>query len=506
VLLPASIVAAVVALLAYASRDALRPATEVRVVPVVVRTAAAPQGGAGPAAFTLQAPGWVEPDPYPVAVTALTDGVVEEVLVLEGERVEKGRVVARMIGDDARIALARAEAAVVRREGELAKVEAMHVGAQSEWDHPVERTRAVDAAQAMLAEARAELERLPSDIAAEQARVTELEDAARRKAQSAAVDAASESELIQTRLKLEAQRAVLAFTKANRPVLEAKVRQHEAALKAATENAKLRIAERQMLGECQAMVTEALAALDEARAARDEAKLRLSRMEVRSPAAGVVLSRHAEPGSTMMLNTDNARSAHVVRLYDPARLQVRVDVPLADAAKVSVGQAAKVVVGVLPDRTFDGVVTRISPEADIQRNTLQVKVRITDPAPELKPEMLARARFADVTAGSGTATTSSQQVFAPADMLRTVAGGNTADVWVVDRGSGRAARRSATLGEGRADGWVAVADGLRPGDALIAGDTSSLREGQRVKVVGAADAPGTAEPVDSAKGGSHGAH
>ena len=63
-----------------------------------------------------------------------------------------------------------------------------------------------------------------------------------------------------------------------------------------------------------------------------------------------------------------------MRLYDPKRLQVRVDVPLADAAKVRVGQQAKVVVGVLPDRTFDGEVTRVVHEADIQRNTLQVKV------------------------------------------------------------------------------------------------------------------------------------
>ena len=68
------------------------------VVPVVVRMAT-DSGGGG--LGTVQASGWVEPDPYPVAVTALTEGVVAEVLVLEGQAVKKGQTVARMVSDDA---------------------------------------------------------------------------------------------------------------------------------------------------------------------------------------------------------------------------------------------------------------------------------------------------------------------------------------------------------------------------------------------------------------------
>lgn len=517
VLLPLCIGGAAVALLAYASRDALLPAAEVRVVPVVVRTAPADPGdrgrsASGEGAFTIQAPGWVEPDPYPVAVTALTDGVVAEVLALEGQTVKKGDVVARLVADDARLALAQADAAVRQRKADLARARATHAAAKGDWDNPTERTRAVAAGEAMLAESRAELERLPALVAAEEARAEELDDAARRKAQSAATNAATESELVQATLKAKAQRAVLASTRASLPALQAKARQQEAELAAASTNARLRIPERQALDEAEAAVALAEGALAHAEALRDEARLRLDRTEVRAPADGVVMSRHAEPGSAMMLNTDNPRSAHVVRLYDPAKLQVRVDVPLADAARVSIGQRAKVVVGVLPDRTFDGVVTRIVPEADIQRNTLQVKVRIEDPAPELRPEMLARVRFADVS-GTSIATTqpattaTSQQVFAPESML-TRGGDGRSQVWVVDRASGRAETRAVAVGEARADGWVAVREGLSPGDELIAGDTSALRPGQRVRVVGEADAPAEISPngSETTKGGSHGAH
>ena len=39
----------------------------------------------------VQAPGWVEADPFPIAVTALTDGIVEEMLALEGQPGRTGR-------------------------------------------------------------------------------------------------------------------------------------------------------------------------------------------------------------------------------------------------------------------------------------------------------------------------------------------------------------------------------------------------------------------------------
>src|SRR5687767_2034604 len=91
VALPAALLLVTAGLLAYAARDALRPATPVRVVPVVVRTvqdagpAAGPGGGGASTAgggATVQAPGWVEPDPFPPAGPALADGGAREALGL----------------------------------------------------------------------------------------------------------------------------------------------------------------------------------------------------------------------------------------------------------------------------------------------------------------------------------------------------------------------------------------------------------------------------------------
>ena len=515
VLLPGALLAATAGLLAYSARDALRPATAVRVVPVVVRTVQdAPgeggaSGGGGGSAATVQAPGWVEPDPFAVTVSALTDGVVKEVLVVEGQAVKEGDVVVRLVDDDAKLAMARAEADLAAREGERDAARAALEAARREWDNPVERTRAVSSAEALVAQASAELDRLPVEVDAERARADELADALRRTEANVARQAVGEGELVQARLRLKAQQALLASTQARKPVLEATVRQHEAELVAARRAAELRIAERRALDEATAALRKADAAVRQADVARDEARLRLDRVEVRSPAGGVVMSRHVEPGSKLMLSGTEARSAHAVRLYDPRRLQVRVDVPLADASHVGVGQAAKVVVGVLPDRTFDGVVTRLVHEADIQRNTVQVKVAIKDPSPELKPEMLARVRFAPAAqttdAPGAGGLPASQRVFAPRHLLRRDGAPGQARAWVVDKGRGVATLRSVTLGGATSGDWVAVASGLLPGDALISGDPSALAEGTRVRVVGEDDGIVTAAPAGTA-GGSHGAH
>src|SRR5690606_19427044 len=136
--------------------------------------------------------------------------------------------------------------------------------------------------------------------------------------------------------------------------------------------------------------TEEKRRLEHARIELAEAQLRAARLEIKSPIDGVAMRRWIVPGSVGSMGSDNPEMARVAELYDPLHLHVRVDVPLADAAKISVGQQAQIVVEVLSDRTFSGTVTRITNLADIQKNTLEVKVALDNPAPELKPDMLAR--------------------------------------------------------------------------------------------------------------------
>lgn len=434
--LPMAVVLFAIALLAYVARDALIPAIEVDVVPVVTRAAAQtdeareddPSGRQNAAqarepAIVAQAPGWIEPDPYAITVQPLTSGVVEEVLVLEGDRVAKGDVLVRLIAEDAALRVRRA--------------------------------------RAELGELQASLNRAAAALAAAEARRDELHDEVERKFELVAVGGISPGEFAR---------------------LEHRLRSQEAEVDAA-----------------RAMQEQADAAVDRQHIVLEEAKLTLERTVIRAPIDGIVLSRSVVPGTRIAAAGDGPGEAHfpgVMRLYDPSNLQVRADVPLTDAAKVRVGTIARITTEIVPDHAFEGEVTRIVHLADIQRNTVQVKVRIHDPSPLLKPEMLSRVRFLSrgetALAGDTTRTrgepaasdTGSLRVFALHDALLNL-NGNQAQVWIVEPtpgGRGRIAKlRDITIGERDGD-LILVQSGLRPGDRLILNPPASLQPDMRVRL------------------------
>jgi multidrug efflux pump subunit AcrA (membrane-fusion protein) len=343
VLLPFAILVAAAGLLGYAARSALWPSIDVWVVPVVAKPvvggAAAPAGGQGgprsgapgQGQILVQAPGWVEPSPYAINVPALTEGVVKEVLVLEGQSVMEGQPVARLIDEDAKLVLLRAEAELVERRAEGTKAEA--------------------------------------ELAAAVARVNEVKDEVDRKRGLVQAGGISEGQFARLELRLASMNKEIEAARAAVNAAGAAVNTHEVLC--------------------------------------TEARLALERTEVRAPASGVVLSRLVEPGSRIsMAKSGDAMAGTVARLYDPEFLQVRVEVPLGDVAKIGVGTPAEIVTEALPDTVFRGRIIRVVHEANIQRNTVQVKVSIDQPVPTLKPEMLTRVRFYSVAAagkaGRGT--------------------------------------------------------------------------------------------------------
>ena len=476
--LPVAIVVVALALLGFAARHSLSPAVDVQIVRVVTK----PVAGAS-ASVTVQAPGWVEADPFPIYVPALSPGVVEEVLVLEGQRVQAGQTVVRMIADDARLALDLAQAQLADRRAQLGTAEAVLIAAQSDWDHPIERDRAVATGQAVMEQTTATRTQLDAEIAVQEAKLAELQDNHRR-LEALGPDAASRSQVVQAALRRDAQRATLDVTRQDKGILDARVLEAQANLVAAREHRRLRIAERRALEVALAGVDTLQAQIVQAQVEVAQAQLRLDRMEVRSPVAGVVMRRLAVPGSKLMLDMDSKLSANAMHLYDPNKLQVRVDVPLADAARVGLDQLAEVTVDVLPDTRFVGQVTRIVHEADIQKNTLQVKVAIRNPIPQLKPEMLARVRFLAAAPTEG-GMESAVRAFVPERLLKEQAG-TTAALWLVTA-TDRATRRSITLGTTRQAGWIDVVSGINPGDVLIVNTPAELKEGQRVRIVGEKD-------------------
>jgi multidrug efflux pump subunit AcrA (membrane-fusion protein) len=118
-------------------------------------------------------------------------------------------------------------------------------------------------------------------------------------------------------------------------------------------------------------------------------------------------------------------------------------------------------------------VTRFVHRADIQKNTLEAKVRIHNPSELLKPDMLARVRILQPTALEGERVTRTvPRIFVPQEAIQ--ADGTVFIIDQYERGSGLAARRTVVLGPSIIDDWQEVLSGLKAGDRVILDATSDL--------------------------------
>ena len=464
--LPCLILAGAATLLLLTGWDAWRPRLEVAAIPVGVRTVEidAEESTRGPGGVAVQAPGWVEADPFDIYVSALTDGVIEEILVLEGDRVVAGQEIARLHDEEAVIEVARLEAQAKEHQAHLQKAKAVLNAAETEFRELIDLDQMVAVTRAEESRLAAVLAGFPAKRASLEAARAEKADEYERKRQVVESGAVPAGAVERLRIRIQAIDAQLEALVAEEDAARASRKAAAARLDAAVRSRKLMIDETLALETAQVGIDIERSHLDGVKASLDTARLRLERCRIKTPVDGVVIERLTSPGSRVSFG-DGPHTAHVIHLYDPEKLQVRADIPLADAAKVGVGQAAEIVIDLLPDTVFQGVVTRFVHRADIAKNTIEAKVRIIDPSPLLKPDMLARVRILE--AGSGEPSNSIRtktRVFAPVEAIQ------DGFAWVVgDRQGDRgiATRREIEIGDRIADGWIEVVDGLRPGDLII---------------------------------------
>src|ERR1043166_384956 len=85
----------------------------------------------------------------------------------------------------------------------------------------------------------------------------------------------------------------------------------------------------------------------------------------------------------------------VMNLGDTSEVYVKGKVDESDIGRVYLGQPARIKVESFKDKTFKGVVTKISPMGVEKDNvtTFEVRVSIENPGGELKAEMTANAEI-----------------------------------------------------------------------------------------------------------------
>jgi hypothetical protein len=119
--------------------------------------------------------------------------------------------------------------------------------------------------------------------------------------------------------------------------------------------------------------------------------------------------------------------------------------------------------------------------ANIQKNTLEVKVAINSPPSNIRPEMLVTTTFlAPERPDSRSEDSSNQQrLLVPRQLV--LSAGDAHMVWIAEA-EGIARRKSVRLGKAGTEELVEVIEGLNPTDKLISSGQEALKDGDRITI------------------------
>jgi HlyD family secretion protein len=372
----------------------------------------------------LTASGYVIPRRR-INVSSMIIGRVVDVLVERGSKVKAGDVLVRIEDNEYHAQVHQAEAALGSAQ---ARLKELRTGSR-----PQEKTSAraqVDSATAQLDNARRERDRLKA-------------------------------------LRLE---GVISQQEFDRVQMQYDVA--EAALVSARKQAEL-----VNIGPRSEQITAAEAQVREAEANVEYAKTQLGFTVITAPIDGTILEKVAEKGE-LLTNTDfggtqGAKSA-AVSMANLSDLQVEIDLNESQVGKTRLGQACEIELDSVPGKKFKGNVDEIAPQADRQKGTVQVKVRIIQPNEAVRPEMNALVTFLEkVPAGEGSAP----RVWISKAAVKKV--GDSNQVYIVEGEQVKA--QPITLGEEGPRG-IRVLSGLKGGEMLVNAPPETLRTMSKVKV------------------------
>ncbi|WP_429164795.1 efflux RND transporter periplasmic adaptor subunit [Aeromonas rivipollensis] len=214
--------------------------------------------------------------------------------------------------------------------------------------------------------------------------------------------------------------------------------------------------------------------VDEALVAQVEARLAERRLQ--APFAGVVAEVNSKLGEYMTPSPPGVAMPPVIDLIDDRCLYVSAPIDEVDAARLKVGQRARVLLDAMPGRDFVATVTRIAPyvkELEKQARTVEVEAVLTAPPGDV-PLLIGYSADLEVEVTRAT------------DVLRVAASSRADDGSVLRLEGDKLVRVLPRWGVENWN-WIEVAEGLAAGDQLAA---------QPGQIVGEGPFSAATEPVD----------
>ena len=225
-----------------------------------------------------------------------------------------------------------------------------------------------------------------------------------------------------------------------------------------------KFASQAQLDEARLGYQQALAARDAASSSLQQAKNQVAYADLKADRKGIVTTIGADVGQVVGAGTP------VVTVAVDGEKEIQIAVPETEISHFRPGQAVNVGFWTDDSLRLPGKVREVAGSADTQSRTFSVRTSLTDD-PRVLLGMTATVA-ATVSAGQPLATV-------PLEALASK-DGNTI-VWVADRATSTVHPRIVTVTDFAPDG-VHVAQGLQPGDLVVAAGTQFMTENLKVKL------------------------
>ncbi|MCX6382768.1 MAG: efflux RND transporter periplasmic adaptor subunit [Armatimonadetes bacterium] len=113
----------------------------------------------------------------------------------------------------------------------------------------------------------------------------------------------------------------------------------------------------------------------------EQTRAQLSRTVLFSPVEGVVTDRQVEPGETV------SAGKTLLSIVEPRNLRVRADVDETNLKDIALGQEALLRPDALPDLKIRAKIDEIMPSANIERGTVEVRLKLNETPDKLLPHL-----------------------------------------------------------------------------------------------------------------------
>lgn len=208
--------------------------------------------------------------------------------------------------------------------------------------------------------------------------------------------------------------------------------------------------------------------LSRTKAERDALGKQRANVRLMAPNSGVVVSREAEPGSTVVAGQA------VLRMVDPNSLWIKMRVDQGRSAGLTPGLTAKITLRSQPNVSLSGKVARVEMQADSVTEERIAQIEFDAGSAALGKTSLGE--LAEVTL---ELPQPAPALTVPNAAIQRMQG--KVGVWRIQEHTLEYV--SVRLGESDLDGQVQVMEGLKSGDSVVVYSQKALKDDTRIKIV-----------------------